>query len=175
MSIGSVPPNGNVNCVRNVTFDQIHFKNSLKAVHIKSNPGNSGSGLIEGITYSNIVVDGILWYGVWIGPQQQDQPGDKNGGTGCSFLYPLKGQKCPTQPLVTIRDISLVNITFKNPWLTGVPGVIHGDHKNPFQNIVFDNVQTSGLFVLEKHFICDGASGTSKNSNLVPSCLKEVK
>ena len=167
MSIGSVPPHQGGACVRNITFDQINFSKPYKAIYIKSNPGTIGTGLIEQITYSNILADAPQWYGLWIGPQQQQQPG--TAGTGCSFLYPLKGSDCPTQPLITIRDIAIVNVTFTNGYM--MPGVIQCDPTNPCTNITFDNVQTSGDFVFEKHYICNNAKGTSSNSNLVPDCL----
>ena len=75
MSIGSVPPDDNVNCIRNVVFNRITFKAPLKAIYIKTNPGNSGSGIIDSITYQNIQAHGSVWYPIWIGPQQERQPG----------------------------------------------------------------------------------------------------
>jgi len=171
MSIGSVPPNPAVNCVRNVTFDNIHFSHPLKAIYIKPNPGTSGTGIIQDITYSNIDVDNALWYGLFIGLQQQHQPG--GSGTGCDFDFPLAGSKCATQPLVTVDDIKLINVTFKNADITSMPGVILGDPTNPFTNIVFDNVQTSGDFVLELHYYCENAKGSYYNNNLPPSCLSQ--
>ena len=51
MTIGSVPPNDGVNCVRNVTFRDVDFNLPFKAIYIKTNPGDSGSGIIENITY----------------------------------------------------------------------------------------------------------------------------
>jgi len=46
MSIGSVPPNINVNCIRNVTFRNIYFKYPFKGVYIKTNHGDEGWGII---------------------------------------------------------------------------------------------------------------------------------
>lgn len=48
MTIGSVPPN-NLACVRNVTFRNIEFTRPFKAIYIKTNPGDSGDGIIENI------------------------------------------------------------------------------------------------------------------------------
>jgi polygalacturonase len=76
MTIGSVPPNVNHNCVRNITFEHIHFRRPIKAIYVKSNPGNSGDGLIENILYQHIYAEDSLWYFLWIGPQQQKQPHD---------------------------------------------------------------------------------------------------
>jgi hypothetical protein len=43
------------------------------------------------------------------GPQQQNQPGGGADGTGCNFLFPYV-PVCPTNPLVTMRNIVLKNI-----------------------------------------------------------------
>eukprot|EP00959_Pyramimonas_sp_CCMP1952_P005364 113185-Pyramimonas_sp.AAC.1 len=47
MSIGSVPPRLNGNCVRNVTFRHVEFHSPIKAIYIKTNPGDVGSGIVE--------------------------------------------------------------------------------------------------------------------------------
>ena len=56
MSIGSVPPNVNDACVRNITFRNIKFITPLKAIYIKPNPGKEATGLISDITYENIEI-----------------------------------------------------------------------------------------------------------------------
>ena len=101
MTIGSVPPNDRLNCVRNVTFEHIVFFQPFKAIYVKSNPGDNGKGLIQDITYRHITIHTPLWYPIWIGPQQQQQPGDHQG-TGCSFFYPLN-RTCATNPRGTRR------------------------------------------------------------------------
>lgn len=53
MTIGSVPPHGGENCVRNVVFKNVHMHKPLKGIYVKSNPGTSGTGLIKNITYEN--------------------------------------------------------------------------------------------------------------------------
>ena len=50
MTIGSVPPHDQHNCVRNVTFRNIDFDYPIKALYVKTNPGDHGSGIIENIT-----------------------------------------------------------------------------------------------------------------------------
>ena len=67
---GSVWPDPNVNCVRNVTFESIQFDYPIKALYVKSNPGTVGTGIIDGITYRDINASNSLWYPIWIGPQQ---------------------------------------------------------------------------------------------------------
>ena len=53
MTIGSVPPNDNYACIRNVTFRNIVQHFPLKAIYVKTNPGTHGSGCIENILYEN--------------------------------------------------------------------------------------------------------------------------
>ncbi len=64
-----------ISCIRNVTFENIIFHDAFKAIYIKSNPGTSGAGIIENILYRDIISFGSLWYPIWIGPQQEKQPG----------------------------------------------------------------------------------------------------
>lgn len=139
LTIGSVPPNNDVNCVRNVTFRNNTMHRPLKAIYIKPNPGTNGVGIIEDIMYEDIAIDYALWWTVWIGPQQQNQPGDK-AGTGCNFLFPYV-PTCPTQPLVTMKGITLRNVHAREtmPFFEG-PGVILCDAANPCTNFVFANV-----------------------------------
>ena len=69
MTIGTVPPNPDVNCVRNVTFKNIDFNYPLKAIYIKTNPG-IGKGIIENILYEDIKIKDPVWWNIYIGPQQ---------------------------------------------------------------------------------------------------------
>jgi hypothetical protein len=59
LTIGSVPPNDEVNCVRNVTFRDSSMWRPLKALYIKSNPGTSGSAIIQDITYKNLYLEQV--------------------------------------------------------------------------------------------------------------------
>ncbi len=47
LSIGSISPEvGTYPCVKNVTFREINFEYPLKAIYVKTNPGDSGNGII---------------------------------------------------------------------------------------------------------------------------------
>ena len=70
MTIGSVPPSNNHACVRRVTFNNINFEYPLKAIYVKTNPGN-GTGEIKDILYENIKIHFPVWWNIYIGPQQQ--------------------------------------------------------------------------------------------------------
>lgn len=37
---GSVPPDVGCNCVRNITFRNVHVTKALKGIYVKSNPGD---------------------------------------------------------------------------------------------------------------------------------------
>lgn len=70
MTIGSVPPNINTACVKDVTFRNITFDNPIKAIYVKTNPGDQGDGVIENILYEDITMIEPIWWGIYIGPQQ---------------------------------------------------------------------------------------------------------
>jgi hypothetical protein len=114
-------------------------------LYIKSNPGANGKGIIEDITFENIVIEQALWWTLWVGPQQQNQPNDNSTGTGCNFLFPFI-PICPTQPLVSINKITLKNvIAIDTLPLFESPGVILCSALNPCTNIVVNNV-TNTIF-----------------------------
>jgi len=58
------------------------------------------------------------------------------------MLYPIL-KDCETQPLVTVSNIVLRNLTSKNGLL--YPGLIRCNASNPCTNIVFEDVQYTGL------------------------------
>jgi hypothetical protein len=86
MTIGSVPPTIDTNCIRNITFKNVQMHRPIKSIYIKSNPGDRGDGIIENIWYENFTMDKPIWWTIYIGPQQMKEPdGD---GPGC-MLYPF--------------------------------------------------------------------------------------
>ncbi len=159
MTIGSVPPNINTACVRDVTFKNITFDTPIKAVYVKTNPGNSGDGIIENILYQDLTITEPIWWGIYIGPQQQYQPdGD---GPGC-MLYPIL-PNCATQPRVTVRNITLRNVYSTSGVLP--PGIIRCNATNPCRDFVFDNVFVSGWFTyFDYGYITENVIGTEINS-----------
>ena len=69
MSIGSISSEvGTFPCVRNFSFRDINFEYPLKALYIKTNPGDSGYGLIENILYENIKIHFPVWWNIYFGP-----------------------------------------------------------------------------------------------------------
>jgi hypothetical protein len=68
LSIGSVPPNVDFNCIRNITFRNIEMFEPIKSIYIKTNPGDEGSGIIENVLYENITINNAIWWNIYIGP-----------------------------------------------------------------------------------------------------------
>ncbi|CAJ1374283.1 unnamed protein product [Effrenium voratum] len=176
-SIGSVPPHAAVACVQNVTFRNMTMPGTGKGVYIKSNPscgladGKPKRGLIADITYEDIKIEKPLWWAVWIGPQQQHEPGAALGEK-CALDYPLGS--CPTQGCVDFRNITLRNIAVHEPKLS--PGVILGNSTNPIQNLVFDNVRVikPGYLPFKGKYKCEHVIGTvTGGSGPQPECFND--
>eukprot|EP00730_Choanoeca_flexa_P005330 TRINITY_DN11927_c0_g3_i10.p1 TRINITY_DN11927_c0_g3~~TRINITY_DN11927_c0_g3_i10.p1 ORF type:complete len:327 (+),score=57.78 TRINITY_DN11927_c0_g3_i10:422-1402(+) len=165
MTIGSVPPHIMINTVENVVFRNIVFEHPIKGIYIKSNPGDEGGGLIRNISYTNIFMQSPLWWAIYIGPQQQKQP--DGAGPGC-MIYPLN-PNCPTNPRVTISDISLTNVTVNASLLS--PGIIRCNVSNPCSTIVFDTVHASGGAWPAQGYICEHADIKTIHSSPTPTCI----
>ena len=158
MSIGSVPPNSDINCIRDVWFRNIEFTNPFKAIYVKTNSGNDGFGIIDNINYHNITIHSPILWPVYIGPQQQKEP--DGGGDG---IWP------PPQPLVNITNILLQNVTSDSGWLNA--GVLRCAESNPCRDITLDNVHVSGW--ASSFYVCENMIGTVTNSTPVPSCMEQ--
>jgi polygalacturonase len=70
MSIGSISPSTSYNCIKNVTFRNIKMTKPLKGIYIKTNPGDTGAGIVSNINYINFTMDTPIWWAIYIGPQQ---------------------------------------------------------------------------------------------------------
>ena len=172
-SIGSVPPHEDHNCVRNVTFRNITMPDTGKGVYVKSNPECASDGSktseITDILYEDIEISKPSWWPVWIGPQQQHEPGSALGDK-CALDYPVG--PCPTQDCVDFRNITLRRIKITDPLFS--PGVILGNASNPMTGIVFDNVtvERPGVFPFDKKYKCEYANGmVLGDTSPVPGCF----
>jgi len=162
MSIGSVSPDVYHSCIKDFTARNIRFKYPFKAIYVKTNPENtdlSESGEIRNIWYENITMDTPIWFGIYIGPQQMKEPNGE--GPGC-MLYPLE-KDCPTDPLITISNITLKDIKSTGGVLPA--GIIRCNETNPCTDFTFDNVDVrSGLWdSLGFGYITEYVEGTVKN------------
>jgi len=149
-----------------------------KGVYIKSNPTcmNDGSKTAEitNILYEDIHIDTPLWWPIWIGPQQQQEPGTSLGRK-CALQYPLLHSQCPTQSCVTFTNITLRRVTITNPLLS--PGVILGNKTNTMKGILFEDVVVTnpGSFPYEKGYLCKNVEGIATGTtNPVPSCFSKA-
>ena len=136
MSIGSVPPKTTHACVRDVTFQKVNFQYPMKAVYVKTNPG-TGTGEITNVLYEDLNVHFPVWWNVYIGPQQQQQPDGR--GPGC-MTYPFGG--CETQPLIDVRNITIRRMNSTGGILP--PGIVRCNETNPCTDINFEDVNISG-------------------------------
>eukprot|EP00010_Vexillifera_abyssalis_P005421 CAMPEP_0201552490 /NCGR_PEP_ID=MMETSP0173_2-20130828/16750_1 /ASSEMBLY_ACC=CAM_ASM_000268 /TAXON_ID=218659 /ORGANISM="Vexillifera sp., Strain DIVA3 564/2" /LENGTH=422 /DNA_ID=CAMNT_0047962987 /DNA_START=94 /DNA_END=1362 /DNA_ORIENTATION=- len=153
-TIGSVPPSTNINCVRDVLFENIVQHHPIKGIYIKPNPAKydqpTAKGIIQNITYHNVRMYDPLQYAIWISTQQQCQPGG-NSCTGCSFLFPLSG-KCPTDPQVTVDGIYFDNV--KATGALTLPGVLNCNITHPCTNYHWKDVHVSGPDIVQKDWLC---------------------
>ena len=89
------------------------------------------------------------------------------------MLYPYDPKHtCGTQPLVTITNVKLKNISVKNSLL--FPIVMRCNETNPCKNIIFDNVRASGWLLgkKDKGYVCEHVEGYQSNSYPKLDCLK---
>ena len=144
LTIGSVPAEDDYNCIRNVTFQDSVMHHPYKGIYVKTNPGDTTSmlpgsgGEITDITYDNIEIHNPVWWGIYIGPQQQKQPG--GGGPGC-MTYPFGG--CETNPRIAMNNITLNNIRQYDSLLP--PGIIRCNETAECHGFVWNNVHATGL------------------------------
>jgi len=162
LSIGSISPNSVGNCIKDILFRNIKFSYPLKAIYIKTNPGDEGYGMVSNITFENIVMDHPVWWGVYIGPQQMKEP--SGDGPGC-MVYPL--QPCPTQPLISITNITLRNVTSEGGYLPA--GIIRCNKTNPCTGFKFEDVTIKSFFwdTLKQGYISEYIEGET-SGNVFP-------
>jgi len=167
-TIGSVPPSPQHACVRRVSFKNLQFNYPVKAIYVKSNPG-VGTGEIRDIWYENIKMHFPLWYGIYIGPQQQEQP--DGSGPGC-MTYPLK--PCETQPFIDFRNITLKNVHSEGGFFP--PGIIRCNASNPCQDINLIDVNVTGWWKdMGWTYISEYAYGSAQNSYPDPYLGKQTE
>jgi hypothetical protein len=105
----------------------------------------------------------------------QNGPGNCNFTNllpGCSFIYPLCNTSCPTDPQVTVSNITLRNIAVYNSLLS--PGVIIHNATNPGTGFLFDNVvfHNSSTWPVQDGFWCLNTIGEAiGGTSPVPPCF----
>lgn len=170
MTIGSVPPSSNHACVRRVTFRNIEFEYPIKSVYVKTNPG-SGTGEIKDILYENIKIYFPVWWNIYIGPQQQAQPGGGGTGVNC-MVYPF--EHCDTQPLIDVQNITVRNLNSTGGFLP--PGIIRCNETNTCKDINFEDVNIKGWWEdMGWGWISEWSYGTAVNTYPDPYLGKETE
>jgi len=71
MSVGTVAPNPDHNCIDGVIFRNIVMDYPLKGIYLKNNPGKKGDGIVQNIRYENLTMNYPVWWAIYVGPQQQ--------------------------------------------------------------------------------------------------------
>jgi polygalacturonase len=169
LTIGSI----GASTVRNITFRDCYMPNSYKGIYLKF---RSDGGLIEDVTFENIVIDSPSQWPIWIGPAQQSDSRRLCAAHPCSICWPeLPSAEC-NAPLSQYRNILLKNITVNNSAKS--PGVIIGNSDMPMENIVFEDVVFNNPGDKpwgEDFFTCEGvASGVATgNTWPVPPCFTD--
>ena len=88
------------------------------------------------------------------------------------MLYPFdRHGTCTTQPLVTLRNITLEDITIHNSLL--YPVIIRCNVSNPCTDINFINVRTDNWSIGQKEsgYVCEYASGRGEGNQPMIHCL----
>jgi hypothetical protein len=170
MSIGSVPPNPGHNCIRNVTFRNVHFFRPFKGIYVKTNPGSNGDGEITDVRYQNITMHKPIWWAIYIGPQQMREP--SGDGPGC-LLYPYDPKHtCETQPRISISRLSLSDVTIHESLLP--PIIFRCNESNPCHFINFTNVVADKWRVghRSRGVVCENVQGVQANVHPSLYCLE---
>ena len=149
-----------------------------KGVYVKSNPTCAADGSVSAeitdILYEDITMIKPLWWPIWIGPQQQQEPGSALGRK-CALQYPILNH-CPTQGCVSFNNITLRRITIIDPLLS--PGVILGNTTagvNNMHGLIFEDVvvENPGLWPYKRNYQCKFAAGVAKGkTSPVPPCFE---
>ena len=169
LTIGSI---GN-NHVQNITFRDCYMPNTYKGLYLKFRDGDSG--LIENVTFENIVIDNPSQWPIWLGPAQQSDSSRLCAAHPCSICWPLVPfSKC--NPSNSQYDnILFKNITINNP--EDYPGVILGNMtQGAMTNIVFEDVVVNNPKKgKEEYYVCEGVkTGVAKGKTFpVPSCFDD--
>ena len=159
MSVGSVPPHKDSNCVSDIIFENITMKNPIKSVYIKSNSGSDDpnqSGLIRNILYKNIIIEDPILWPIYIGPQQQKEPDGSGDG-----IWP------PTEPRITMTNITILNLYSTGKFLPHA-GVIRSNKTNP-ADLLLKNVYIESF---TNSWICQNSFVTIKNVSPNINCKK---
>lgn len=158
LTIGSI---GN-SSVRNITFRDIHMKNTVKGIYSKF---RGGSGVIQDVVFENIVMDSPSQYAIWIGPAQQSDSSNPCAAHPCSLCWPeAPFATCNGVDEAKYSNIILRNITVNDA--TGSAGVVLAGESNPMDNVVFEDVVFqnlgNGLLSFDDYYYVKNVNGVAR-------------
>ncbi|GMI02900.1 hypothetical protein TrVE_jg11449 [Triparma verrucosa] len=171
LTIGSIGSS----TVKNITFRDCHMHNTYKGIYTKF---RGEGGVIEDVTYENIIIENPSQWPIWIGPAQQSDSNRLCAAHPCSICW-------PTVPFAECNaaDSQYKNILLKNITVIGgkmSPGVIMGGTSEGMgmENIVFDDVvfqDPSSKPWGDDYYKCEGVtSGVAKGKTWpVPPCFDD--
>ena len=176
MSIGSVSPSDEMNCVRNVTFRRVNFTHPFKAIYVKTETSNAhdsprSSAVIENVLYEHIRVESPRWFPVYVGPQQMLHITDSSGG-----LCMADPMACVTEPRVRITNLTLRDVVINGGL---APSVLLCDARAPCEGVTLDRVSRTG-WPREGHdwlgrkvggYLCHNVHGMERDSEPPARCI----
>lgn len=137
--------------VRNITFRDSYLYKAVKGIYLKFRSLEpfwtqmNRTGLTDGVTFENIVMEEPLQWPIWVGPAQQSDHRRPCQGNPCSLCWPqVPMAKCNAVPDTVIQNLLLKNVTINNPHMS--PGVLLGGSErdgNLLENITFDSVRVT--------------------------------
>ncbi len=133
-------------------------------------------GLIQDVTFENIVIDNPSQWPIWIGPAQQSDSKRLCAAHPCSICWPYVPSAECNAPLSQYRNILLKNITIINSKMS--PGIIFGNTSTPIEDVVFEDVVFNNPGDTpwgEDYYYCEGVKGGIAKGNTwpVPSCFED--
>jgi hypothetical protein len=167
MSVGSVSPHRDVNCVRNVTFRRVNFTRPFKAIYVKTetaeaddpgDPATGATGVVEGVLYESIRVENPRWIPVYVGPQQMFRVTAKTGAT--CMADPLA---CVTEPRVRVSDVTLRDVEIRGGL---APSVMVCDAAAPCRGVVLERVTRVGWPMGARDCLVSGRGHTVNASRI---------
>jgi len=178
LTIGSI---GN-SIVNNITFRDCYMHNTWKGIYTKFRGGNEEKGgRISNVLYENIYMEGTEQFAIWIGPAQQSDSNILCAAHPCSLCWPQLedlGAVCNMNENFVYENITLRNITIKDPKFSYGQGVIIGNPATPMKNIIFDGVRVieAENEEVERYHSCEGVeSGYAFGDTYpVPPCFQDL-
>jgi len=135
--------------VRNITFRNAYVHKSVKGIYLKFHEpeqywidNNLTNGVIENVTFENVLIESPTQWPIWIGPAQQADARNPCKANPCSLCWPMTPtSQCNVVTTSKLRNVTLSNVRINLPHYS--PGVLLSSDDNPMENIEFHNVRVT--------------------------------